>query len=280
MTTFREKHGEFATRATAVAPVSLVASYLDNGTIHKEPGEFTLGQVLFDATVPVPTSDDAFLVVGALAGVRRYDFEGVPVLEDEDLHNYGIRLGYGAFVDDDLVLQGYWQPSIYSDLDGTLNSADYRLDYGRFLAVYRTSPDWFWKLGVVGTDAVDTGALPLAGFSWHLSERWSLHVLVPRDATLVYVHGDWTTRLGLSMEADEYHVRSPSALGLQDDVHVQELLAQLTVERRLAGGASILVRGGTSLAGNYDFGYGNGTDDLTGTLEPGWFVAGGFSWWF
>jgi hypothetical protein len=52
----------------------------------------------------------------------------------------------------------------------------------------------------------------------------------------------------------------------------------LTIERRLGKGSSILVRGGTTVAGNYDYGYGNGTDDLTGTLEQDWFFAVGLAW--
>jgi hypothetical protein len=277
---FREKHDDFRTRATTNPPVSLVGNYVPDSTIDNEAGEFTLGQVLFDATVPLPRTQDSYLVLGALAGVRHYDFENVPVLEDEDLHRYGVRLGCGTFVDDDLLLQAYWQPSIYSDFDGTLNSADYRLDYGAFLAVYRTSPDWFWKAGVVATDAYDTGALPLGGFTWHIGDGLSLQTLLPRDFNLVYERDEWIFWLGFLLEADEYHVRSPTALGLQDDVHVRETLAHLTVERRLGEGPSILLRGGTTVTGNYDFGYGNGTDDLNGPLEPAWFLAAGLAWRF
>jgi hypothetical protein len=274
---FRAAHGEFGKRATAMAPVSVIGTWLPEGTIHKEPGSFDLTQVTLDATLPIPRSRDEFFVAGILAAARRYDFDDVPVLADDTLHRVGVRLGYGAFVNDDLMLQGFWQPSIYSDLGGTLRSEDYRLTYGTFLGVYRSSPDWFWKFGVVGTDAVDTGALPLAGFTWHLDPHWSVQVLLPRDISLVWADAGWQVWGGFLLESDEYHVRSPRALGLEDDVHVQELFAHVTVERQLAGGLSLLVRGGSTLAGNYDYGYGNGTDDLTGTLEPTWFVAAGLT---
>lgn len=277
---FRTKHGEFAQRATSLPPVSVIGSWLPEGTIHKEAGELTFTQGLLDATVPIPQDDDSFLIAGALAGVRHVQFDGVPVLADDQLHRYGIRLGYGKFVNDDLLLQGYWQPSVYSDLDGTLNSADYRLYYGVLLAVYRTSPTWFWKVGLSGNDAVDTGIIPLGGFAWHFADGWSVQVLVPRDANLVYQDGPWTLSTGLLLESDEYHVRSPRALGLEDDVHVQELYAHLTVERGLTENLSVLLRGGTTLAGNWDWGYGNGTDDLTGTIEPDVFVAAGIGYRF
>jgi hypothetical protein len=277
---FREAHGDFAIRATSHAPITLVGTWMPEATIHKEPGEFDFSQVTLDATVPIPQSRDTFLLAGILASARHYDFDGVPVLEDDTLHRYGVRIGYGGFVNDDLLLQGYWQPSIYSDLDGTLSSEDYRLYYGAFLAVHRTAPDWFWKVGVLGTDAVDTGALPLAGFTWRIDSHWSLQVLLPRDLSLVWEAPGWNVWGGLLVESDEYHVRSPDALGLEDDVHLQELVAHVTVERRIAGGLSLLLRGGSTLAGNYDYGYGNGTDDLTGTLEPTWFAAAGLTWRF
>lgn len=277
---FRREHGAFAARATANPPIQLTGTYLPEASVHNEAGEFRLVEGVLDATVPIPLTEDSFFVVGALAGVRRYQFDGVPVLADDNLHRYGVRLGFGHFLDDDLVVQGYWQPSVYSDLDGTLDHADYRFDYGSVLAVQRASPDLFWKVGFVATDAVDTGVLPLGGFTWHFADRFSLQVLLPRDANLIYEDGNWMLALGFLVDSDEYHVRSPVGLGLEDDVHVQEVRAHLTLERRFAAGLSVLVRTGTTVAGNYDWGYGAGTDDLTGTLERDWFVSSGLGWRF
>jgi hypothetical protein len=277
---FRAEHRDFIQNATYLPFVSLTGSTLPEGRIHKEPGELEFSQLFFDALVPVPLSDDDFLIVGALAGVRSVDFDGVPVLADDDLHRYGVRLGYGRFVNDDFLIQAYWQPSIYSDLDGALNSDDYRLYYGTLLAVYRTSPEWFWKVGVNANDAVDTSVIPLGGFAWHFDERWSLQMLIPRDATLVYEDDPWMVTTGLLLEADEYHVRSPESLGLEQDVHVQELYAHVTVERSIFKSLGFLIRGGSTVAGHWDWGYGEGTDDLTGTLEPDLFVLAGLTYRF
>ena len=277
---FKAKHQDFIREATYLPLVSMTASALPEGTIDKEPGQIEFGQVLFDALVPIPRSEDDFLIAGALAGVRSVDFDGVPVLEDDNLHRYGVRLGYGRFIDDDLLIQGYWQPSVYSDLDGTLNHDDYRLDYGTLLAVYRSSPDWYWKLGVNANDAVDTGVIPLVGFAWHFAERWSLQMLVPRDATLVYADDPWMVTTGLLIESDEYHVHSPESLGLEHDVHVQELYAHLTVERSLFHSIGFLIRVGTTVGGDWDWGYGSGTEKLEGPLEPNGFLLAGLTYRF
>ena len=277
---FKAKHREFRTRATYLPPVSLTGTWLPEGRIHNEQGELGFSQVLLDATVPIPRDDDSFWIVGALAGVRQVDFDGVPALADDDLHRYGLRLGYGRFFSDDFVVTGYWQPSVYSDLDGTLNSADYRLYYGSVLAVYRTTPSWFWKAGFSGNDAADTCIIPHGGFAWHFGERWSLQVLVPRDATLVFEDGPWMVTTGFLIESDEYHVRSPEALDLEQDVHVQELQAHLTVERSLFHDVSFLVRGGSIIDGDWDWSYGDGGEALTGALEPDLFLAVGINYRF
>lgn len=277
---FKRKHSEFRHKATYLAPVSLTASTLPEGHIEGEQGELSFTQAVLDATVPIPRDEDSFWIVGALAGVRDVDFDNVPVLADDQLHRYGLRLGYGRFVTDELMIQGYWQPSIYSDLDGTLNHDDYRLYYGTLLAVYQASPEWFWKVGLAANDALDTGVIPLGGFAWHFAQRWSFQTLLPRDATLVYANDPWQLSTGLLLEADEYHVRSPESLGLEHDVHTRELYAHLTVERRVTRNVSLLVRGGTTVLGEWDWGYGSGTEKLEGDIEPDLFLALGLGFRF
>jgi hypothetical protein len=256
-----------------------MASSLPEGTIDDEPGEVSFSQVLLDATVPIPQDEDSFLIAGVLAGVRRVDFEDVPFLADDDLHRYGLRLGYGRFVTDELMVQGYWQPSIYSDLDGTLNSRDYRLYYGTLLAVYQTSPTWYWKAGLALNDSLDTCVIPLGGFAWHFAERWSFQALLPRDATLVYANDPWQISSGLWFEADEYHVRSPDSLGLEHDVHVAETYAHLTVERSMTRNIALSARGGSTVRGAWDWSYGNGPD-FEGQIEPDMFFAVGLGYRF
>lgn len=279
---FRGAHADFVRDATSDALVQLYGTALPEAQLHNEPGEFDLLQWTLDATVPLPLSRDDFLVAGALAGTRDYDFTGVPTLADERLHRYALRLGAGAFVDDDLVVQGYWQPGVWSDLDGTLHTEDWRLWYGRALAIWRAAPDVFWKAGFILTDAVDTGALPLLGVTWHLGAQWRLEVLLPRDLKLVWWPDPaWALSAGLRIEADEYHIRGPEELGTPEhDVHVQEVYAFLGAEHLLTDSLSLFVRAGTSVAGNYDWSYGGGLPDYDNTLEPALFATAGLGFRF
>ena len=125
---FLRAHGDFADKARRFTPmIELSALTMPDAELHKEPGEFDLRYFKLDALIPIPLDRDTFLLAGAHFGARDYDFSGVTGAEDDVLYNAGLRLGAGHFIHDDLVVQGYWQPSLYSDLDGTLNSDDWKL---------------------------------------------------------------------------------------------------------------------------------------------------------
>lgn len=279
---FRVAHAEFARRATSEAPVQLTGVYLPDAELHNEPGEFDLTHWVLDAAVPIPLSRDTFLLAGALAGQRIYRFDGVPTLADETLHHYAPRFGIGKFLDDDLVVQGYLEPGVYSDLGGTLHSEDWRLWYARALAVWRCDDDLFLKGGFILTDTTDSGALPLVGATWHFARDWRFETLLPRDLKLVWTPGPhWILSGGFRIESNEYHIRGPAALGSPEhDVHAQEVYAFLGAEYLFASGLSTFVRFGAPIAGNYDWSYGTGAPDYDNTLEATPFASAGLGWRF
>ena len=279
---FREAHGPFLRRAIADAPIQLRTTWLPNAHVGGEPGEFDATDFELDAVLPLPLDRDSFLIMGALAGVRRVQFEGVQTVSDETLYRGGLRLGYGRFISDDLVVQGYWQPSLYSDLDGNLEGDDYKLWYGTALAVYRETDDLFWKLGFRLTDAIDTGAIPLAGISWHFKPGWQLEVLLPRNADVRYSpNKKWTISSGFLVSGDEYHIRGPASLGKPEhNVHVQELAAVVRSEYRLTDNLSVDLKIGSTIAGQWDWSYGGGVPRYDGSLQPGLFLQWGLGWRF
>ncbi len=280
---FIAAHGEFGRSARGNAPMIKVAAlHVPDGEVHNEPGEFDLTHFALDAIVPIPISRDTFLIAGAHAGARDYEFTPAVVgAADEVLYNAGLRFGAGHFLEEDLLVQAFWQPSLYSDLDGSLESEDLKLWYGTVLGVKRTSPDWFWKVGFTLTDAVDTGVLPVLGFSWIIDPKWRMDVLFPRNAELVYgPNPDWSFNVGLDLESDEFHVRSTAATGKAErDIHVQDLRAFVGALRRLGKNASVFAKVGTNVVGHYDWSYGAGPD-YDGTLERGVYAQLGFGWNF
>lgn len=279
---FLDAHGDFARRAVPDPAIQLSASFMPSAQIQSEPGHFDALQGALDATVPLPLDRDSFLILGVEAGVIDVEFDNVQTVADETLYRLGPRLGYGKYLDDDFVVQAYWQPSIYSDLDGTLKSEDYRLWYGTALAVYRQSDDLFWKVGFRLTDAVDSGVIPLGGATWHFAPDWRLEVLLPRNADVRFTVDDhWTVSGGFKLRADEYHIRGPVALGKPEhDVHVQEIVGFVASEYRLTDNLSTQMTVGTTVAGHWDWSYGGGLPKYDGTLEPGLFLEWGVGWRF
>jgi hypothetical protein len=107
-------------------------------------------------------------------------------------------------------------------------------------------------------------------------------VLLPRDAKLLYQASDkWQLSGGFSIEANEYHIRGPVALGSpRESVHVQEVYAFLGAEYALNDNLSTFARVGSSIAGNYDYGYGGGLPDYDNSLESAVFATIGVGWTF
>lgn len=280
---FLAAHGEFVRAARRQAPaIELSALHVPEGEVRHEPGDFELAHFKLDATVPIPVARDTFLLAGAHAGARDYEFSrDVVGAADEVLYNAGLRIGVGHFFAEDLVVQGYWQPSLYSDLDGSLDNKDLKLWYGTVLAVKRTSPDWFWKGGLLFTDAADSGVVALLGFAWVISPRVRLDVLAPRNAEISFEPTpEWNLHAGLETESEEFHVRSSGATGsVERDIHVQDLRAFVGALYRLEQHVSVFAKVGTNVAGHYDWSY-QPEPDYDGTLAPGWYAQVGLGWSF
>jgi hypothetical protein len=255
--------------------IELSALHLPEGKVHQEPGEFELTYYKLDALIPIPMDRDTFLLAGAHFGARDYHFSAVSGAEDDVLYNAGLRLGAGHFIHDDLVVQAYWQPSLYSDLDETLNGDDWRLWYGTALATYRCRDNLFLKVGVAFTDALDTGVIPLGGVSWIFHPQWRLDILLPRQAEVSWSPSrPLNLHVGLESESEEFHVRTRTPQGtLETDVHVQDIRAYLGASYRFTDKVSIFAKVGSTVAGHYEWRDGGATYD--GTLERAFFVQMG-----
>lgn len=279
---FESAHDGFVKRAVFVPPIVLRGAWMPDAQLGSEPGHFDMWEFEFDATVPLPIDRDSFLIFGLETGKRDIKFTNVQTVADDTLYRVGPKLGYGTFLSDDFVVQAFWQPSIYSDFGGRLQSRDYRPEYGTALAVYRKSDDLFWKFGFKITDAIDTGVIPIAGVMWHFKERWMLDVLAPRHAQVRYRADEkWTLSGGFLIRSDEYRIRGPISIGKPEhDVQVQEVLLQVSSEFNVTDNLSSEFTIGTTIAGEWDWGYGNGQPKYDGTLEAGLFLEWGLGWRF
>ncbi len=285
---FMRAHIDFIAKSKRFTPlIEASLASMPGARVEDEAGEFDLRHGKLDALVPVPLSRDSFLLMGVMAGIRRYDFDSdVTGGQNNTLYNFGLRIGAGRYLNDDLVIQGYWQPSINSDLDdGGLDGGDFKPWHGDTLLVYRTRDNLFWKAGLIFTDAFDTAVVPSGGFSWGFAPDWQLDMLLPRATEISFTpSAHWLFLGGLELEGldvGRYRVSVDTATGntAHDDVRVQELRAFLGARYRFDLNFSSFIRAGAAVGGNYDWDFGDGIE-YDGNLETSPFVQAGLGWYF
>jgi hypothetical protein len=279
---FVAAHGEYYSRSILHPLVDLGFAYGPDGGIDGNPLAAKVSGLALDAILTPPLDRDSFLIVGGLAEVRQFRFDGVPAVADETLYGFALRLGYGTFLGEDLSVQAFWEPSLYSDLDGTLNADDYQLGNGVVLAYLRQNADLFFKFGVASTEASDAGFAPVVGAVWHIDEHWILDVLLPVTIDLhLRPNKRWDLTVGAHLRANRYHVRAPAGVGgFENDIELSEIVGFVAARRRLSTHISTELELGSIIGGSYELGYGNGRPDQGGTLQPSLFARWQVSWGF
>lgn len=275
-------HGEFMQRRERFRPdISLRGRVFPNQRINDEPGSFDLFGYDFDANVPAIVSTDGYLKFGAYYTGRRYvtstafgSAGNASGINDETLIGAGVKLGFGVFLDDNVLLEVETAPGAWSDLDDTLHHEDFDFpSYGLF--TFRTLDNLFFKIGARYNQVFeDAPWLPMLGLSWEIVDGFRLDVLAPESVELSW----WPDQnLGFLFGAEvwgaEYHVHTSEALNQRADLRVQEVTTYLGLVARMNDHTSLIVRSGLVVAGDYDLTTGAaGFDRSEGALDQGFFA--------
>lgn len=260
---YQRLHGEFIRTAFGYRPnLQFRYRYLSETDIDNDPNEFELNQYDANANFNVVLDPDVFLILGGRFQAFDYDFSGpTPQLTDETLYEVSGKIGAGWFVNDDLLIQGYYQPGWYSDLDGSLNSDDFQ-NFGRVLATYRFSDSFYAHAGLEVTAVFeDVPVYPLLGLTAILSEEWRLDILAPREAVIRYSPSpEWSFGAGLELDGNEFSYRSAARPGTgetfpsrQLDINTQEFRLFVDARYRATEQLSFYGRFGSVLAGDYNY---------------------------
>jgi hypothetical protein len=276
---FQQEHGDFMLQRERFNPMIEVraGAYLDSA-VEGETGRFDLYRGFADVEVPLPVSTDAYVSLGAYFDSRRYQTRNMAGFADETLYATGVKLGFGWFVDPDILIEGKIAPSVFSDWDGTLHNDDFDFPCG-VLATVRYSPEMFFKVGARYNEVFEeANGLPWLGFSW-AGETVRVDILLPESAEVsLWPTPDFGILFGALIEGAEYHVRTTQALGSQQgDARVQEVNIYAGAMWRLTDQASLDARAGVAVAGDYKLEDGDpSTSVVDGTLEPTFFFHVGF----
>jgi hypothetical protein len=273
---FQQAHGDFMLKRERYDPMLEVGvQYVPNDEVNGEAGHFDLYNGFFDLEAAITVSTDAYIELGAYLGMRNYATTNMIGFADERLFSAGAKLGFGYFLDENLLLEGMIAPGVWSDLDGTLHSDDYDFPTSLLLTI-RREDDLFFKVGVRYNEVfVDANVLPWLGLSWQFLDQWRLDVLAPESVELSY----WATPefgilAGGEIQGAQYFVRSDIATGSQRaNVNVQEIIIYGGLMWRPTDVLSLAGRLGAVVAGDYKLDDGNAaTARVDGTLDPAMFL--------
>lgn len=257
---FHQVHGDFMLKRERYNPmIEARARWFPNAEVKNEDGHFDLLQWNVDAEWRPAVSTDGFLLFGLYADQRRYRVSNMGVnFKDENLNAVGVKLGFGVFLADSVLLEVDVKPGVWSDMDGTLHGKDF--DYpGKALVTWQANDDFFLKFGVRYNQVYkDANWLPYLGFSWAIGEQFRLDVLLPELVEFSWwPSSSFGVLAGTEITGAQYHVRTTEADGNQRaDAQVQEVIAYGGLMWRMTDGFSLLGRVGLVLGGDYELTYG------------------------
>ncbi|MFO1078820.1 MAG: DUF6268 family outer membrane beta-barrel protein [Planctomycetota bacterium] len=286
---FQQSHGAFmAGRARYEPMIKLSSAIMPNQFIAHEPGSFRMFEAGVDANAVFAVSPDNFVKLGLYGNARHYQFTSSSRLADETIYAAGVKVGFGWFLSEDVLLEIEARPGVFSDLDGSLKHNDYDVP-SHALFTFRGTSSFYWKLGVRYNQIfADAPWLPYLGMSWDITGTvmppgetsdagaWRLDVLLPEYAELSYwMTGSTAFSLGAQIQGAEYHVRTSSVSGRQrDNLRVQEVQAYLGMTHRFNDMFSFMVQAGANVAGQYDLTNGaTGFQHVDGALGQGFFAT-------
>ncbi len=280
---FQKEHGELLSRVRGFRPdLRISVLHQPDQSLKGEPGEFDLQEYTVDAAFEFPVDPNSWIRVGAHAQRRDFSVSSglVGADDDESLHETGLILGGGTFLNEGTFLEAQFEPGVYSDFEGGLKSDDWQF-FGQALATIKNDDNLYWRVGArVDNTFEDIDLFPLLGGVWLFQENWRLDVMLPRHIEVQWnPTPEFLIDVGLSLTGNEYVVNAPSALGkTRSTWEMTEMRLYTRGTYRFDDRLSAFGRFGGTIAGDYEFNGRFGQSD--GTPEGAIFfeVGMGLNW--
>ncbi|MGD2006916.1 MAG: hypothetical protein PVJ95_01495 [Cellvibrionales bacterium] len=147
------------------------------------------------------------VVLGFYANHSRFKVDNPgPLVDDEfDVTVGAVALGYLKQLNPDWQLMGFLMP-LHNDSD-LAGGASYWQTMGGAFARYTASDRLWWMAGVFAdTSPYDRYWLPYLGFSWTLSERWTVSGVLPWPQVIYAPSRDWFVGVGGALSGSGWAV--------------------------------------------------------------------------
>ena len=172
---------------------NLKFSYQYQPTVEDEDGlgDSDKQQMVGEFDAIVPFDNDTFARVGLIYERSTYDMAQVLANSTEStneiLNHVGARFGFGNFVNDNVLISGFVDVGVFSDLDSGIETEDIRV-HGEAITAYRINPGSQLLIGIRASDDIRTDSIyPMIGVRL-MSTDGHLHLglTVPFDARIGY----------------------------------------------------------------------------------------------
>ena len=288
---FLQNHGEFMDRFERYDPsLEIRGRLMPHQNVVGDPGSFGMVGYDFDIEVQMLVSTEAYLLFGVYQYGRHYDSSSTFGIAgnsegwgDETLTAAGARIGFGWFLDPNLLLEVETNPGVYSDLEEGLTHKDYDFPSSA-LFTFRPVENFFFKFGARYSQMYqDAPWLPYLGFSWEIVQGLRIDLLAPEYVELSWWPSASTSfALGTEVRGAQYRVHKNTSSGKQAaDIQIQEVVSYFGLTHRFSDAVSLQTRAGVVIAGHYDLS--NGADNFQrfdGSLSQGFYadVTFGIDW--
>ena len=254
---FRNQNQEFFRLATGEGK-DLEITY--KGSIKRDfsgPSDASLfeDKFLFSAEIPIPLSKDFFWRVAPIYEVSFIDFQNLriddKIYDSEQLHRLELGLGFGQFLNDNLLFSVMLQPGLHSNFS-SIDSQHFQL-YSQGYLVYRINENLELIGGAASTELFDEVALfPIIGVrGLVLNQKLHIKFTPPIELRVGYPIADGVQLYaGIWLTGDEYRVER---LGRTFKIQTQDLRTGVGVLRWINDHLNLQFEAGWNLESTFDF---------------------------
>jgi hypothetical protein len=169
-----------------------------------DSGAFNASVNLF---APLPLNEKWIVPLGlGSQNIFLNSVSGVPV--DEAIHTLSFNTGLGYRLNDDWMIMGMFNPTLYKFSDVGGNDIGFS---GGINALWQSSPSLKWMFGIMVAPDSDIPVLPMVGVDWQIDKAWELRLMFPQPRLIYKADDHWNYYGGLNLVGATF--RSSDTLG-------------------------------------------------------------------
>lgn len=273
ITAFESAHREYLTYINQDdSNVSLTGDIEESNDSNDEDKEYRLLSGSFSLDEPVPITPDSFFIIGLELAKERYQKQSL------SLQTIAAEIGFGTFLNKNLLAIAAFEPGIYSDLNGALHARDIFVP-GAFEFHYRVSDQFSVNSGVLARDIDSLDSyVPLVGFvASSPTRQWTLHALLPVEARLSYQYRE-PFELYLHWQNGGYRYRVDGRIPGENrtTLEVNEMRYGAGIRTKVSKYFSVVFEGGIVRAASFELI--DAGDDRKEYLAAGGYGTVSFEW--